>query len=607
MYQWVLVAVLAGVAAPGPQEAPVSDPDAVHPTNHEEQIVVTAALEREARLDLPVSATVIDREEIRERQATEVYEVLRTVPGLDVVQSGSPGKVVSLFSRGAESNQSLVLWNGVPLNDPYFGGFDWAYLPTDGVGSVEVVRGPFSSLYGSEAMGAVVQVLSDRNQGGSARMEGGGDSYGRLGVAWGDDLGAVRLDFTGHVRRGAGAAENDFYDGDDLMGRLEWAVGEDASLGLVARRSQAEIGIPVASGTPTPRRVQHAETLQLAVPFEIELGDWRVEALLSRSDRDFTFEDPDAAFSLSTTDAERLRLRSVATWRAADDFWVAGGAEWQEDEVTSASNFGPNLDAETRSDWAVFAEAQKTLGRFRFDVGVRQDDDEYFGSQVSPRGGVVANVSDRVQLFASYAEGFRAPSLGELFFPFFGNPDLEPEESESVEAGLRYGGDRWWAGLAYFDNDFTNLIDTDPNTFTAINIGRAESNGWELELGYRHGLVELQANLTQLDTEDLDTGEPLLRRAEDKASLLVAVRPEGWAFQLTSRYVGAREDLDPITFQRAPNGSHFVTDLAVTWEAGKSFSPYARVGNIGDEEYEEVLGFASPSRTWAVGLEVRWP
>ncbi len=126
MFQWVLVAALAGVAAPGPQQAPAPDPN----QSHEEQIVVTAALERESRLDLPVSATVIGREEIRERQAVEVYEVLRTVPGLDVVQSGSPGKVVSLFSRGAESNQSLVLWNGMPLNDPYFGGFDWVTFPT---------------------------------------------------------------------------------------------------------------------------------------------------------------------------------------------------------------------------------------------------------------------------------------------------------------------------------------------------------------------------------------------------------------------------------------------------------------------------------------------
>jgi vitamin B12 transporter len=608
MFHWVLSVALAGVAAPVPQQAGATPGDVQAPAQvHQEEIVVTAALEREEREELPVSATVIGRREIRERQATAVYEVLRTVPGLDVAQSGTPGKVVSVFSRGAESNQSLVLWNGLPLNDPFFGGFDWAFLPTDGVGRVEVVRGPFSALYGSDAMGSVVQVLSDRSEGGAVRLEGGSDSYGRLGLAWGEDLGAVRFDVAGHARQGDGAAENDFYDGDDLLGRLEWKLGEDARLGLMARASDNEIGIPVASGVETPRRTQESETLQLAVPFEIELGDWSVEALLSRADREFRFEDPDAAFSLNATDAERSRLRTVVRYRAGGDFWLAGGAEWQEDVVSNRSNFGPNLSDSSRRDWALFAQAQKALGRFRFDLGVRHDDDEYFGGQVTPRAGVVVDLGASWQLFATYAEGFRAPSLGELFFPFFGNPDLEPEESESTEAGVRWDSGSWWAGVAYFDNDFTNLIDGDPVTFTAINVGRATTDGWELEVGYRQGLVEVRANATLLDTRDLDTGLALLRRPEERAGLLVAVRPEPFAVQLTGRWVGERADLDPVTSARVVNDSYAVADLAVTWEAGKWLSPYARVGNLADEEYEEVVGFPAPARTWAAGLEVRWP
>lgn len=599
MFQWILLAALAGVAAPQSQQS-------VAPT-FDEEIVVSAALERERRAKLPASVTVIEREEIVRRQATEVFEVLRTVQGLDVLQSGSPGKVVSLFSRGAESNQSLVLWNGLPLNDPFFGGYDWAFLPTDGVARVEVARGPFSSLYGSAAMGAVVQVLSGRNQGGGARLEGGTDSYGRLGLAWGEDLGSTRIDIAGHVRRGDGAAENDFYDGAELMGRLEWATGARGKIGLLARRSRAEIGIPVALGAATPRRRQDSDALQLAVPFEIDLDRWQVEAILSRSEGQFLFEDPDAFFSRSKTDAEQLRLRTVATFRGESEYWIAAGAEWQGDEVTNDSNFGPNLTGESRRDWAVFAQGQKTVGRVRFDLGVRHDDDEFFGGQTSPRGGLVVYLGREVQLFASYGEGFRAPSLGELFFPFFGNPDLEPEESESAEAGLRFDGEPWWVALAYFDNDFTNLIDADPNTFTAVNIGQAETKGWELELGYRRGLVEARANLTLLDARDLETGQLLLRRAEEKANLLVAVYPADFVLQFTGRYVGERIDLDPLTFERAWNDDYFVADLALRWNAAERLSPYGRIGNLADEDYEEVLGFPSPGRTWALGLEVRWP
>ena len=325
------------------------------------------------------------------------------------------------------------------------------------------------------------------------------------------------------------------------------------------------------------------------------------------TDSEFRFSDPDGFFSLSETDTERVRARSVATWRPGGDIWVAAGAEWQEDEVTNDTNFGPTLTGSSRQDWAVFAQSQATFGRTRLDFGLRQDEDEFFGGQLSPRGGIVVDLSQTMQLFGSYGEGFRAPSLGELFFPFFGNPDLLPEESRSVEAGFRYTGATWWAGAAWFDNDYENLIDSDPITFLAVNIGRAETTGWELELGYRKGLVEARANVTLLDAVDLEKGEALLRRAEEKANLLVAIRPQRFIFQVVGRYVGERFDLDPVTFGRTMNDDYLVADIAVTWQASETLAPYGRVGNVAGKEYEEVLGFPAPGRTWSLGLEVRWP
>ena len=161
--------------------------------------------------------------------------------------------------------------------------------------------------------------------------------------------------------------------------------------------------------------------------------------------------------------------------------------------------------------------------------------------------------------------------------------------------------------MAYFDSDFRNLIDSDPQTFTAVNVGRAAIEGWEVEAGYRRGLMEVRGNVTLLDATDLDSGLVLLRRPDKRANLLLAVRPEGFAFQLTGRWVGERVDLDPITFEREMNDDYFVTDLAVTWEASSRLSPYGRLGNLADEEYEEVLGFPAPGRTVVLGLEVTWP
>ena len=261
MLQMWFLAAIVGVTAPLAEQIPT-------PTHLHEEIVVTATLESGAPRDLPVTVTTIDSREIRQRQANDVLRLLRTVPGLSISQSGSPGKVGSIFTRGAQSNQTLVLWNGLRLNDPYFGGFDWAFLPTDGVDRIEVVRGPASVMYGSDAIGGVVQVLSGRRDGGTARLEAGSNSYGRLGMTWGADLGRARIGVAGHARTGDGAAENDFYDGQEAMLDIDWALGSDTSIGLLARTGRSEIGIPVASGTPTPRRRQEAETFQIAVPFE---------------------------------------------------------------------------------------------------------------------------------------------------------------------------------------------------------------------------------------------------------------------------------------------------------------------------------------------------
>jgi vitamin B12 transporter len=461
-----------------------------------------------------------------------------------------------------------------------------------------------SSLYGSDAMGGVVQILSGSSDGGALRLEGGEDGYGRLGGSWSGELGRTRLDVAGHSRRGDGSADNDFYDSDEVMTRLRWQVGQQASLGLLARYSQSEIGIPVASGTPTPHRTQEADGLQLAIPFEADFGKWHVTASLSHLDAGLVFLDPEAVFSRSETDAERLRLRSVATYRVDETLWIAGGGDWENERVTNDTNFGLNLEDEARDNYSVFGEMQKIWGRVRLDLGARQDEDEYFGGALSPRAGLVVDASDTLQVFASYGEGFRAPSLGELFFPFFGNVDLEPEESRTWETGLRLTSGAWRLELAAFASEFRNLIDSDPLTFTAINVGEAETRGLEVAVSGRRGIVSGSAQVTLLSTEDLATGESLLRRPDTSGSVVVTVRPEPFSATLVTRYVGRRDDLDPLTFSRAVNDSYLVADLAVSWKASQSLLPYARLQNIADEEYQEVLGFPAPGRTFIVGLEV---
>ena len=237
---------------------------------------------------------MISAEEAEARQATSVLELLATLPGLTVTQSGSAGKAASLFSRGTNSNQTLVLWDGVRLNDPFLGGFDWAFASPEGLERVESVRGPFSALYGSGAVGGVVQLVTQRRPGLSARVEGGSRAYTRASAAGGDDVGPLFVSGHGNLRRGEGVVDNDFFAGEEAALRLDRSQGSSWRLGLAARWQRAELGLPFDYlGQPTPRQRQRSETLQLALPFGWQGAGVDLEGSVARVGQDLAVDDTD--------------------------------------------------------------------------------------------------------------------------------------------------------------------------------------------------------------------------------------------------------------------------------------------------------------------------
>ncbi len=577
----------------------------------EETVVVSASLDEEERDDVPASVTVISAEEIEARQADTLSEAIATVPSLAVMQSGSPGQQTSLFTRGTESEHTLLLWNGIPLNDPFFGGANWQFIPLDGVARVEVARGPFSALYGSNAMGGVVQVFTGSRQGGIFTAEAGEDGYYRGGLAAGTDVGNLRLDVTGHLRRGDGELPNDFYDSEELLARGLWTIRPGISVGLLARANDSETGVPRISGQPNLIGDIAWEERELAIPFVADLGTWEVEAQLAQTRFDSAYRDADDpfGFTASDTESEGLRGRAVATWRRNENLWIAFGSEAERLEVTNSSSFGLNLDAAHQRTWAVFSQGSWGRGPVRLDLGVRRDDNDVYGSETSLRTGIVVKAGRGVRLRASYGEAFRAPSLGELFFPFSGNPDLQPETGESYELGIEYAGDTAGGlrlGLTGFENRQQNLIDFDFVTSRNLNIDRARSRGIEGEAGLTRGIFTARWSATWLETEDRATGLELLRRPEWSSSLVLTARPGDVILNLEGRYVGERADADAVTFERTENPDYLRVDLAARWRALGWLAPYARVQNVADEEYEEVLGYPAPGRTLIGGVAVEF-
>ena len=594
----VLIGILGGVV-PLVAQTPQSQP-----TLFEEAIVVTASLDEEQDGDIPAAVSVIEAVEIEARQTTEVAALLASLPAMTVVQSGSPGQVTSLFTRGTNSDQTLVLWNGGELNDPYFGGFNWAFMPTEGVGRVEAVRGPFSSLYGGDALGGVVQILSAPREGADLQLEGGENSYWRGQVSASTNFGSTRVEVAGHLRRGDGQVDNDFFDGEALMARAEWEMQPGMSLGVLVRAADADTGIPFSGGAPSPeRRISWQERL-VAVPFRADLGDWQVQAQVSGLTYDNQFRDPEDpyGFTASDTDSESLRARAVASYRLGEGSWLAVGSEWDRAQVSDTSTFGTNLDGANQGTVALFGEAFYRIGRVILDAGVRQDDNDVYGSETSPRLGIQLAATESTRLRASWGQAFSPPSIGELYFPVTGNPELEPETSDSLELGVeqRFGG--WVLAVTGFQNDLSNLIEFDFASYQNVNIGSARTQGVELEAGFLKDRWRLRWNGTLLETEDLETGQVLLRRPRESSNLVVSYAPDGWSTNLTGLYVGDREDVDPITFDRTVNEAYFRLDVAARWRPGTRLAPYARIENLLGEEYQPALGFPAPGRTLVGGV-----
>ncbi len=583
-----------------PKKTDETDRKKAAPT-YRSSIEVTATLDPEDPADVPASVTVIGRQEIRDRRATGLADLLRTVPGLTVARSGSPGKATSVFVRGANSNQTLVLWNGVRLNDPYFGGFDWSFLPTEGVDRVEVVRGPFSALYGSDAIGGVVQVLTGATSGTRVAFEGGSRSFLRGALEGGYDAGPVRFDVSGHVRRGDGTLANDFFDGEEGTAEARWSPLPSTVVGLVTRSSHAESGLPYDFlGNPATDRRQVRDSTQLAVPVTWSSGPWSLDAQLGRSAVDLALRDPNAPFDESDTQASRRSARLLVSRHFGEHSWAAGGGEWQRDAVTDESAFGTNLDDRTQQNRAAFGELFLAGDRWSGDLGVRHDENQAFGGETTLKAGTAVRLRPDLRLRASYGEGFRAPSLGDLYYPGFGNPDLRPETSASYELGGDWTPGRWRLGVAGFDTEQKDLIAFDFVRSLPLNIGRARTRGVEGQLAYSGQAVSGHLEATYQDPEDRTTGEQLLRRPKRSASAVLTWRPAAdWTLATVARFVGARPDFG------ADLPSYATLDLAASWQAGAHLAPYLRLENVLGRDYQEVAGFPAPGSTVAAGLELR--
>ncbi len=606
--------ILAALAiAPAKAAAGDGDPDQPQAT-FDDDIVVSATLNPIAKELIGSSVTVLDREEIEKRDKAAVKDLLRTVPGLEVAETGGAGGTTSIFIRGAASSSTLILIDGIRANNPASGGFDLADLTTDNIERIEVLRGPQSALYGSEAMGGVINIYTRR--GGEdlhydVRAEGGTDSYGRLRAGVDGSRGALDYSVVGSHQKTAGVSraserngnsERDRWENTTLTANLGADFADDGRVDFTLRAFDATTGLDgfsFVTGQPvdSPEYLQDTSgTVASATVAKDVTSIWRQQVRIGITDASLEGSDPDNFFNNFKIDSETTEVDLKADVTPIDNNTITLGYTYIDQESDNRDTFsaGDRLSSfYVQNQWTY----QENLSVV---VGVRNDDHSAFGDETTYRGAMSYLLPSHTRVRASYGTGFRAPTFNDLYFPGFGNPDLRPETSTGWDIGVgqTWNNERFSFDLAYFDNEFQDLIGFSSD-FMAININAASSQGIEASFGW---LIDdhrrWDSTYTWTDTEDAATGLQLARRPKHRFTTTYFLQPTvNWQGTLTLLVVADRIDSDGSTMD-----DYERLDLNIAYTIREGLKMGLRFLNLLDQEYEEINGFTTPGRQVALTM-----
>ena len=595
-----------------------------------ETLVVSATRIATPAAQLGSSVTVITAADIAAEQLRTVSDVLKLVPGLNVVQSGGPGGVTSVFMRGTNSNHTKVLIDGIDVSDPSNSGatFDFGQLLASDIERIEVLRGPQSGLYGSDAIGGVISITTRSGKGPvnlSASVEGGTfrTNNETLSVGGSSDQFQYAANVE-HLHAGSvpvtpldllqpGEPRNaDYEDNLTASTRLGYTVTPGFDLNLVGRFTDAHYAFtgddpfafpsfPSAMQSKSDTSQYYARLSGHLVSFDGVLDETVGVAYSSAWTLNL---DPNFGASVNTGD--RVKFDWQGAVRLSDEETLVLDAEHAHDAIHEP------ISAEV-NDNAGAVELQSHLSEHLYSaLNLRYDDNERFGSKVTWRFAPAYVIAESDTRFsASAGTGFKAPTLGELYqnFPpfFFANPDLKPETSTGYDLGVEQGlfNKAVQVGATWFRNDIRNLITTDVTGTTYANVGRAITQGVESFIGWQPlQALHLRADYTFTQADDDILHEELLRRPKHKATLTAAWQmSDAVSVDTTVLYVGSWIDGNrDFSIPRLTAPAYTTVNLALNYALFNHLSVFGRIDNLLNRHYQDPVGFLQPALGVFVGL-----
>ncbi len=575
----------------------------------DQRVVITAARAEQPLADALPSTRVITRAEIDAAAASDLPGLLRSLTSIDVAQTGPLGSQASLFLRGADSRQTLALVDGVPLLRADFGTASWQHLPLEQIERIEIVRGNLSALYGAQAVGGVVQIVTRRATTPQVSLalgsQGTRQAAASGGMLLGDASTPTRLTASLSSRRTDGFSARDASvdpganpdrDGASqtaASARIEqtWAPGQRTELNLLSVKTRSDydgytpgltdrLSTRVGTFSAVSRHALNAQTA-----LRIDLGQ--------TTER---FEDPTG---LAPPGSNRVRQGVLElAWDTSDKQSLQAALETRRERFDDTNTPLKNRNTDSlRLAWLA-----RPAAAWQVQAALRSDDSSDFGRANTGLAAIAWQASRAWKFSAQLASGFSAPSFVDMQYA---NPavPLKPERSRQAELAAQWSEGAAQARVALFAQRQRDRIDFDPQTFEAGNIARARNRGLEAMLQWPVGAALIGADLTLQDPRNAITDQPLKRRAKQSLALNASVPFSAWQFGAALRHTGQRLDTDPVSFSDAMNPARNTLDLTASVVLGPQWRLTAKVENATASRTSEVLGYTAPPRSLLVSLQ----
>ena len=588
-----------------------------HATNDAlDEVVVTASRSEQHLNQTLQSTSVITQRDIAESGAMDLIALLRNQAGVEITQTGGLGTQSSLYLRGSNSTHTLVLIDGLRVGSATAGGTAIEHLMLDEIERVEIVRGNVSSLYGSEAIGGVVQIFTKRGTGvpkGSISAAYGTHNTRKLGAAYGGtlnnfsfELGASKLSSDGvsainPVIVSGANPDKDGYDNVTVSNRLGYAFNADHRVEWSAFQTQAKTQYDSSWGMPTDTHRSGNRLTQWQVASHNAFApNWQSRLTLGQGVDDSTNYTNNVKSGLFKTTSDQLGWQNTVA--IGEQGVLLLGTERLKQQVKSDTAFS----ALSRTANSLFAGYSADYGVHQVQMNVRQDRYSDVGSANSALLAYGLRVSDTLRLTASTSTAFKAPTFNDMYWPssfgYQGNPNLKPERARSVEAGLHYAKDGAHVDATAFGNRISNLIAINSTFTTMENLDEAIIEGMELVYGVKHDAIEVENSITLQTPRNAKTGALLTHRAQTLNTLTVARQFEGGRFGFEWRSSGTREDSNMATLSPITLPAYDVINLSAQWKVTPQVSLNARVDNLLGQDYMLVHGYNTLGRTLFVGF-----